>query len=45
MFEYSDKSKEFQARLAAFMEAHVFPNEGRYAAQLHESRGVLRRCR
>ena len=37
MFEYSDKSKEFQARLAAFMEAHVFPNEGRYAAQLHES--------
>ena len=26
-FEYNDKTKELQARIAAFMEAHIYPNE------------------
>jgi acyl-CoA dehydrogenase len=29
-FEFSDKAKEFQKRVAAFMEAHVYPNEAKY---------------
>jgi acyl-CoA dehydrogenase len=29
-FEYSAKSKELQARLVAFMDAHIYPNEKRF---------------
>lgn len=29
-FEFSDKAKDFQQRLTAFMEAHIYPNEQRY---------------
>jgi acyl-CoA dehydrogenase len=29
-FEFSDKAKDFQQRLAAFMSAHIYPNEQRY---------------
>ena len=34
MFQYSQKSQQFQAQLSAFMEAHIYPNEEIYAAQL-----------
>ena len=29
-FDYSDKVKDLQARLLAFMEAHIYPNEQRF---------------
>jgi acyl-CoA dehydrogenase len=29
-FEFSAKAKDFQQRLTAFMEAHIYPNEQRY---------------
>jgi acyl-CoA dehydrogenase len=29
-FEFSDKVKDLQKRLSAFMEAHIYPNEARY---------------
>jgi acyl-CoA dehydrogenase len=29
-FEFSDKAKELRERVTAFMEEHVYPNEGRY---------------
>jgi acyl-CoA dehydrogenase len=34
---YSETSRAFQAQLQAFMEAHIYPNEARYAQQLRES--------
>ena len=37
MYEFSKQSQAFQARLQAFMQEHVYPNEARYASQLHES--------
>ena len=37
MYEFSEKSQAYQARLEAFMNEHVYPNEALYAAQLHES--------
>ena len=35
-FEYSPKTKELAARLAAFMDGHIYPNEGRYAGEVAE---------
>ena len=35
MFEFSNTSMELQERLKAFMDAHIYPNEQGYAAQLH----------
>lgn len=35
-FDYSDKVKELQTRLLAFMEEVVYPNEAVYARQLNE---------
>ena len=35
-FEYSPKTKELAARLAAFMDEHIYPKEGRYARELAE---------
>jgi acyl-CoA dehydrogenase len=35
-FEFSDKVKELQKRVAAFMEEHVYPNEKVYAQQVAE---------
>jgi acyl-CoA dehydrogenase len=37
-FEYSPKVKELQARVGAFMDAHVFPNEKTYGEQLAGNR-------
>jgi acyl-CoA dehydrogenase len=36
IFEHSAKVKDLQARLAAFMDAHVYPQEKSYFAQLDE---------
>ncbi len=33
-FEYSDKVQELAARVSAFMEEHVYPNEQRYAEEV-----------
>jgi acyl-CoA dehydrogenase len=34
MFEHSDKSNDLKARLAQFMERHIYPNERAYSQQL-----------
>ena len=34
MYEFSQKSQQLLARLTAFMEAYIYPNEEAYAAQL-----------
>ena len=36
IFEYSDKVKELQERLQAFMDEHVYPNEQVYYDQIAE---------
>jgi len=33
-FEYSAKTKDLQKRVSDFMEAHIYPNEAAYAAEL-----------
>jgi acyl-CoA dehydrogenase len=33
-FDYSDKTKELQARLQKFMDEYIYPNEGTYKKQL-----------
>jgi acyl-CoA dehydrogenase len=33
-FEYSDRTRELQARVGAFMDAHVYPNETTYHEQI-----------
>jgi acyl-CoA dehydrogenase len=37
-FEFSDKAKDFQQRLTAFMEAHIYPNEQRYHDEIERER-------
>lgn len=34
MFEYSEKSKQLQTQLLAFMDDHIYPNERHYTEQL-----------
>ena len=36
-FEFSDRCKEYQDKLLAFMDEHIYPAEGVYAAQMAES--------
>ena len=36
-FEHSDRSKEYQEKLLAFMDSHVYPSEPVYADQLREA--------
>jgi len=31
-FDYTDKVKHMQARLLAFMDQHIYPNEARFFA-------------
>jgi len=38
LFEYSEKSRQLQSQLGAFMDKHIYPNERAYTAQLHESK-------
>src|SRR5262245_60410482 len=33
-FEFSDRSRELQRRLAEFMEEYIYPNEGRFEEEL-----------
>ncbi len=37
MYEFSEKSKQIQQKLAAFMDQYIYPNEEAYARQLHSS--------
>ena len=37
-FEYSDKVKDMQARLLAFMDEHIYPNEARFFKEIEENR-------
>jgi len=37
-FQYSDKVKDLQARLLAFMDEHVFPSEARYFDEVETNR-------
>jgi acyl-CoA dehydrogenase len=37
MFEFSETSTQFRARLNAFMDEHIYPNEHTYAQQLSEA--------
>jgi acyl-CoA dehydrogenase len=37
-FDYTDKVKDLQARLLAFMEAHIYPNEKRFFSEIAENR-------
>ncbi|HEV2386607.1 MAG TPA: acyl-CoA dehydrogenase family protein [Candidatus Acidoferrales bacterium] len=37
-FEYSDRAKDLQRRLQAFMDDHIYPNEQRYYAELGRDR-------
>ena len=33
-FAYSERCKELQARLLAFMDEHIYPNEGAFAEEI-----------
>jgi acyl-CoA dehydrogenase len=37
-FEYSDKIKNMQERLLAFMDEHIYPNEARFFQEIEENR-------
>ena len=37
-FDYTDKVKHMQARLLAFMDQHIYPNEARFFAEIEENR-------
>jgi acyl-CoA dehydrogenase len=37
-FEFSDKAKNFQQRLTAFMDAHIYPNEQQYHDEIELDR-------
>ena len=37
-FEYTQKVKDMQARLLAFMDAHIYPNEARYLQEIEANR-------
>jgi acyl-CoA dehydrogenase len=37
-FEFSDRTKDFQQRLTAFMEAHIYPNEQRFYDEIERAR-------
>ena len=37
-FEFSDKAKDLQKRLTAFMETHIYPNEQQYHDEIERDR-------
>ena len=37
-FEFSPKSKDFQRRLLAFMDEHIYPNEARFHHEIEQNR-------
>jgi acyl-CoA dehydrogenase len=42
-FDYSDKTKELQARLQKFMDDHIYPNEATYKKQLEANTAAGKR--
>ncbi len=42
-FEYSDKTKALQAKLMAFMDAHIYPNEGAYHQEIEANTAAGKR--
>jgi acyl-CoA dehydrogenase len=39
-FDYSPKVKQLQARLSAFMDEHIYPNEARFHAEIEANRAA-----
>jgi acyl-CoA dehydrogenase len=39
-FEYTPKVKEMQARLLAFFDQHIYPNEKRFYAEIQANRAA-----
>src|SRR5580692_2429815 len=39
-FDHSSKTKDLQARLVAFMDEHIYPNEARYHHELEQNRWI-----
>ena len=39
-FDYTDKVKNMQARLLAFMDEHIYPNEARFFAEIAANRAA-----
>ena len=37
MYQFSEKSRQYQAQLKAFMDEHIYPNEHAYEEQLANS--------
>ena len=37
-FDYTDKVKQMQAKLLAFMDQHIYPNEARFFAEIAQNR-------
>src|SRR5713226_362609 len=37
-FEFSEKAKDFQSRLVAFMDEHIYPNEQRFYDEIERER-------
>jgi acyl-CoA dehydrogenase len=37
-FSYSDKVKDLQRRVSAFMDEHIYPNEARFHAEIEDNR-------
>src|SRR3990167_2255728 len=37
-FDYTDKVKDMRERLLAFMDEHIYPNEGRFFAEIAANR-------
>ena len=37
-FDYTDKVKTLQARLIAFMDEHIYPNEKRFFQEIADNR-------
>ena len=42
-FDYSPRTKELQAKLRAFMDEHIYPNEGRYWAEIEANTRASKR--
>ena len=42
-FDFSPRTKEFQARLNAFMDRHIYPAEPRFAAEIEANTQAGRR--
>ncbi|HYD97455.1 MAG TPA: acyl-CoA dehydrogenase, partial [Noviherbaspirillum sp.] len=39
-FQYSDKVKDLQKRLNAFMDEHIYPNEAKFFGEIEKNRAA-----